>query len=169
MGKSKGTSVIGAILDLLQIAIAIGVVVLTSWRLLDVSVDVEGKELQTTCVLDGSGSSDFISGNRFCAYAIAVGILSLLVSVIFGCIRNCFKCVTLNACAASNLIAIVNDAILTVWWAVAFTLFVQRGTAANDLGWPNRSERDGVIALAFGGILAFAIDAIVTVWTFVRS
>lgn len=155
------------LLDLLQIAIAIGVVVLTSWRLLNVKVD--NLNFDSSCVLDGSGSTDAISGTRFCAYAIAVGIVSLLVSVIFGCVRNVFKCVTLDACAASQLVSLLGDALLAIWWGVAFALFVKRGTAANDIGLPNRTERDGVIALGFGGTVVFALDALITIWTFVKS
>lgn len=165
--KPKWASAVGAVFDLLQIAIAIAVIVLTSWRLL--KIDVRGpSEIETVCVLDGSNSSDFISGTRFCAYAIAVGVISLLVSMIFGCVRNIFKCVTCNACAASRIVDIISDVALAVWWGAAFALFVRRGGAANDLGWPNRTERDGVIALAFGGMVTFIVDAAITMWTIVK-
>lgn len=154
--------IVGAALDLLQVATAIGVVVLVSWRMLN--VDIQGRTLDTKCVLDGAKLDDALSGTNFCIYGIGVGIASLIALFVFGFVRKVFKCVTLNACAASKLVSIVGDAVQIVWWAAAFTLFFQRGTAANDLGYPRRTERDGIIALAFGGIVFFLADVVVGFW-----
>lgn len=158
----KGPTIMGAILDLLEVAVAITVVVLTSWRMLN--VDVEGTSLDTSCALDGSGADDFISGTRFCVYAILVGVVSLVALGIFKFVRKLFKCVTLNVCAASRLVSIVGDLLQVAWWAVAFALFVRRGTSANDIGLPNRTERDAIIACAFGGMVFFALDVITGIW-----
>lgn len=158
----KGPAIVGAILDLLEVAVAITVVVLTSWRMLNVSV--EGTNLDTSCVLDGSGSDDLISGTNFCIYAILVGVVSLLALGIFKFVRKLFKCVTLNACSASRLVSIVGDVLQSAWWAVAFALFLRRGTAANDLDLPNQTERDAIIACAFGGMLFFAADVLTGIW-----
>lgn len=70
---------------------------------------------------------------------------------------------------ASNIVDVIGDTALTVWWAIAFAMFVRRGTAANELGWPQRAARDGVIAAAFGGMLAFAADVLVSIFEVVLS
>lgn len=167
MASKDKRSCLEILLDIAQIAIAIAVVVLTSWRLF--SVEVEGTSVDGKCVLDGSESDDFLSGTRFCLYAIAVGVLSLLVNAVFGCVRGAFKCITLNACAASKFVTLVGDFVQVVWWGLAFALFLRRGRAANDLGYPNRTERDAVIGLAFGGMIAFAADAICAITGFVMT
>lgn len=70
---------------------------------------------------------------------------------------------------ASKVVEVVGDTALTIWWAVAFAMFVRRGSAANELGWPQRAARDGVIAAAFGGMIAFAADVLVTICIMVLS
>lgn len=167
MGKSTGLKILGVALDILQMVFALLVVVLTSWKLLNVSA--EGINLTSSCALDGSDSDDAISGTRFCAYAISVGVISFIASLIFTCIKNIFKCVTLNVCKASRVIAVIGDTALGIWWVVAFIFFVQRGTAANRLGWPERPARDGVIASAFGAMAAFFSDVIVTLCSAAQS
>lgn len=167
MAKSAAVSVLGVTLDLLQAAFALVVLVVTSWKLFDGNVD--GFKIDGSCLLDGSGSSDAISGTRFCVFAVAVAVISLIANFVFSCVGKVFKCVTLNACAASKLVSIVGDTALGVWWTVAFALFVRRGTAANSLGWPERSARDGVIAASFGAMVAFYADVVVTVCGMVMS
>lgn len=166
MSKSKAVSILGVALDILQTLLALIVVITTSWKLTNVDltdIGLNGPKINTKCLFDGSNLEGPLTGTGFCAYAIAVGIISLLVNLVFSCIGKLCKCVTLNACFASKVVATVGDVILTVWWAVAFTLFVRRGTAANELGWPQRAARDGVIAAAFAAMLAFAADVVVSV------
>lgn len=194
MATSKPTwaKVLGVILDLLQVAIALAVIVLTAWKLLDIQVHTENLTpdnlfdndntnntnnnnttdnnnnsiIGTGCVLDAPDEDDNEpAGISFCLYAIGVGVVSLVVNTVFACVRNVVKCVSCDACAVSRVVAIVGDVALAVWWGVAFALFVRRGGQANDAGLPNKTERDGVIALAFGGMTAFAVDAIITLWT----
>lgn len=153
------------VLDLLQLIFSLLVIVLTAWRLTD--FDVEGTSVSSSCLLDGSKDSGFLTGTQFCAYAIVVGVVSFLVTAIFGCIRKIFKCITLNVCGASRIISVIGDIAVGVWWTVAFVLFVRRGRAANNLGWPERTARDGVIAASFGAMVAFYADAIVTIFSMV--
>lgn len=159
-GKPRALSVVGVALDILQIVFAILVVVLVSWKLTNVEVD--GISVKSSCILNGSDDS-FLGGTGFCVYAIVVGLASLIVNVIFGCLRKLTKCLTLNMCAASNVVTVIGDTILGIWWAFAFGLFVKRGTAATNLGFPERGARDGVIAAAFGAMIAFFADVVVTV------
>lgn len=187
MATSKPTwaKIVGAILDLLQVAIALAVIVLTAWKLLDIKVNTENLNpdnllndkndsttnssneiIGTGCVLDAPDEDDGEpSGITFCLYAIGVGVASLVVNMMFACVRNVVKCVSCDACAASRIVAVIGDVALAVWWGVAFALFVRRGGKANDADLPNRQERDSVIALAFGGMAAYAADAIITLWT----
>lgn len=158
--KPKALSVIGVALDLLQILFAMIVLVFVSWKL--TGVEIEGLELKSSCLLNGSDAG-FLSGSVFCIYAILVGVISLIANAIFGCLSKVTKCVTLNVCAASSFVSVIGDTALGVWWAVAFALFVRRGTAANDLGWPERGARDAVIASAFGGMIAFWADVVITI------
>lgn len=158
--KPKALSVIGVALDLLQIAFAIIVTVLVSWKL--TGIEVDGVQLKSSCLLNGSDDG-FLSGSAFCVYGILVGVISLIANAIFGCLRSFTKCITLNACAASSIVSVIGDTALGIWWAVAFALFVKRGTDANDLGWPERSARDGVIACAFGAMIGFWADVVITI------
>lgn len=160
-GKPKALSILGVALDLLQIGFALLVTVLITWKLMN--VERQGVELKSSCLLDGSDSSDFLTGSAFCVYGVVVAVVSIIVNAVFGCLRKITKCVTLNACAASNIVSVIGDAALGVWWAVAFALFVRRGTAANGLGWPERDARNGVIASAFGAMAAFWADVVVTI------
>lgn len=162
MPSKKGTfKVLGTALDILQIAFAVLVTALVSWRLLN--VDVEGTNVDSNCLLDGSVEPGLLPGSQFCIYAIAVGIISLLVSVIFGCIAKVFSCVTLNLCKANKIVDVVADIALGAWWTVAFVLFVRRGTDANEMGFPETPARNGVIAAAFGAMASFYTSAILTV------
>lgn len=167
MVKSKVTTVIGFALDILQMIFALVVVALTSWKLLD--IEVEGVRFASSCYLDGSGKTGAFTGTQFCVYAIAVGIVSFVANAIFGCIKHICKCVTMNACAASNIVGIIGDTVLGVWWVIAFALFVQRGTAANGLLFPERGARNAVIASSFGAFAAFFADVFVTVCSMVRN
>ena len=162
MPKSTPLKIIRLALDLLQIALAILVVVLVSWRLIKIS-DFKVDDVKVECLLDGSEDTGAFTGTGFCIYAIAVGVISLIASAIFGCIRNCFKCITANVCGASRIIDIVADTALGVWWTVAFVFFLRRGTAANGLDWPEKAARDGVIAASFGALASFFADVIVTI------
>lgn len=163
MAKPNVSSVLFAALDLLQIAFALVVIAITAWKLLNVDINIGETDFSSKCLLDGSKSDDALSGTRLCAYAIAVGVISLLVSIIFACIRNCVKCITLNACGANKIVSVVGDAALAVWWGIAFAILVRRGTAANNLNWPEKTARDGVIAASFGALAAFGIDCIGTI------
>lgn len=163
MERPKFTSILGVALDILQILFATAVVILVSWKLTNVDINIVGLDFNAQCLLDGSDGEPPFSGVRFCIYAAAVGVISLIVNVIFNCIIKFFKCITLNACFASNVLAIAGDIALAIWWGVAFALFVVRGTKANNLDWPERTARDGVIGCAFGALAAFAADAIVTI------
>lgn len=159
-GKPKALSVLGVALDVLQVGFAILVVVLVSWKLTNVSI--EGLSLKSSCILNGSDDG-FLGGAAFCAYAIVVGIASLVANAIFGCLRKLTNCLTLNMCAASSVVTVIGDTLLGVWWAFAFGLFVRRGTAANSLDLPERGARDGVIAAAFGAMISFFADVVITV------
>lgn len=160
MAKKGAVKVVGVALDIIQIALAVVVIVLTSWKLLD--LEVEGINVESTCYLDGGGSDNKFSGTAFCIYAICVGVVSVIANAIFSCLTRIFKCLTLNACGCSKLLSVVTDSALGIWWLVAFVLFVQRGTAANELDWPERASRDGVIAASCGAMVAFFVDAIVS-------
>lgn len=161
MGKSAPIKIFGVALDILQIVFAILVITLTSWRLLN--VNVEGFDVDTKCLLDGSSGDGVLTGSKFCIYAIMVGVISLLANIIFGCVGKIFKCITANVCGASRIIQILGDTALGVWWTVAFVFFIQRGTAANNLDWPETAARNGVIAGSFGGLISFFLDVVVTV------
>lgn len=128
----------------------------------------DGEIIGTGCVLDAPDETDNeLAGIKLFMYAIAVGVLSLVVNMVFACVCNVVKRVSCDACAASRVVDIVGAAAPAVWWGIAFALFVRRGGAANDAGLPNKTERDGVIALAFGGMTAFAADAVITLCTIV--
>ncbi|KAI0562195.1 hypothetical protein FGB62_64g144 [Gracilaria domingensis] len=164
MAKKPVTKVLSLALDLIQIACALVVIVVTSWRLL--KIDRDGLDFQSTCLLDGSGRDGTFTGTQFCAYVIVVGGISLIFNAIVGCARNIFRCITAGACGASRLISIAGDTILTIWWGVAFYFVVRRGVAANNADWPERAARDGVIAATFGAMAAYAADIIVGFFTF---
>lgn len=159
MAKKATTKVLSLALDIIQVACAICVIVLTSWRL--INVDREGLKLNTDCLLDGSGRKGAFTGGQFCAYVIAVAVISLIFNAIVGCARNICKCITVGGCGSSRLISIVGDTVLVVWWAIAFYFVVRRGTAANNLDWPEKPARDGVIAATFGAMAAYFADIVV--------
>lgn len=166
--KSKFTKILGVALDILQFVFAALVVVLVSWKLTNVSI-TNLTNVNSNCLLDGTDSEGPISGVGFCVYAIIVGLVSIIANAIFTCIGNCANCVTLKACMANKVVGILGDTLLAVWWGLAFALFVRRGTTANELDWPERTARDGVIAAAFGGMLSFAGDVIVSIIAIARS
>ncbi len=159
---AKGaTKVIGFVLDLVQTALAILVIVLVSWKMMQVS-RTEVLKIKTKCLLDGSGQTGTLRGTQFCVYALAVGFVSLIASSLLGCANRCLGCITANACGITNFVSIVIDAVLLVWWAIAFILFANRGIAANNANFPQEPARNGIIAAAFGAALSFALDIIFT-------
>lgn len=160
-GKSTVTTTLSIIFSVLQLVFAFAVAIIVGTKLLD--VDRTGLEFDTNCLLDGSKGTGFLTGTQFCVYAILVAVISVVATWVFGCVRHCFKCITFNACGASKLLDVIGNAVLLAWWIVAFVLFLQRGRAANNLGWPEKQSRDWVIAASFGAAAAFLGDIIVSV------
>lgn len=157
------------VLNLFQVAFAILVVYITSARLLNVQAETK-TSLYSYCLLGdpaNDSASDKLAGSRLCIYAIAVGVIACIATLIVCCLRNLVKCATCDICGASRIVDIIADAALFLWWLIAFIIFVRRGTAANDAGVPRATERNAVIGIAFGAMLSFALDIAVTIWTMV--
>ena len=165
MGRSKPVSILRFALQILQVGFSITVIVLIFWKLFN--VDIEGFNLDTNCLLDGSGRSDAISGTKFCIFTVGAAFASLLVASILGCLGTCAKCFGLKACAVPDVISLIGNIALGIWWTAIFILVLQRGRAANNLGWPERAARDWVIAASFGATFAFFADAVIAVCTLV--
>ena len=165
MAKPKCTDILCGALNILQVLFALVVVGVTSWKLVD--VDISAARLSSACALGKTDPGDTFDGSKLCVYAIAVGVVSLLVSIVLACIRNVVKCVTLNACGANKIVAVIGDAALAVWWGIAFAIVLSRGRAANAAGFEERAARDGVIAATFGAMAAFALDAVITIFDLV--
>ena len=161
MAKGVVGKVIGFALDIAQFAIAIVLLVLAFRITFPEPIDL--RNLNTHCLLDGSGGAGTLTGIQFCAYILAVGFVSIIASAILGCLTRCVGCFTANICGVKGFLSIVADAVLVVWWAVAFVLVLKRGTAANERGWPHAPLRNGIIATTFGGALLFFLDIIVTI------
>lgn len=164
MGQSSiAQKVVGGVLDLIQLAIAITVTVLVIGPL---TTNLNLGDRKVSCLLE-NGTSE--NSTRLCVYAIAVGIVSLLVNVVFVFTRKIFKCATCDAFRLSRAVDLVGDGVQTVWWGAAFAILVRAGTAANNVDMPHRMERDIVIGLSFGGMVAFAADIGVTIWSLCSS
>lgn len=155
------TRVLGMALDLVQAALAILVVVLVTWRMVRVSRN--NLTITSRCLLDGTDQKGPLRGASFCAYAVAVGIISLIATAILRCANRCLGCVTANACGITNFGEILIDIVLFTWWAIAFALFANRGVPANHKNFPHESARNGIIAAAFGAAASFALDVVFTV------
>lgn len=163
MGRVKGcTRVLGMALDIMQVALALLVVVLVTWKMMRFARG-PGISVNTRCLLDGTGKSGRLRGMEFCVYAAAVGIISLIATSILRCANRCLGCLTANACGMTNFGEIIIDILLFVWWAIAFALFSNRGIAANNKNFPQTSSRNIVIASAFGCAASFALDVLFTV------
>lgn len=163
MGQSSiAHKIIGAILDLVQLTIAIAVTVLVIGPL---TTNINVGDRKVSCVLDESGSNT----TKLCVYAIFVGIVSLIANTVFVCARKIFKCATCDAFRLSRAVELVGDTAQAVWWGAAFAVLVRAGVRANAEDLPHMLERNAVIGLSFGGMLAFAADVGVTLWTIFKS
>lgn len=163
MGKGAPLKVLGVVLDLVQAALAILLIALVTWKMMRVRVDRRDLEFDTRCLLDGSGGKGAFNGMTFCVYAVIVGLVSLIAKALLACLGRCVACVTAGACGIKDFFSIATDVLLAVWWGIAFALFVQRGIAANDRGFPEETARNGIIATAFGALLSFSLDIVFTV------
>lgn len=173
---------IGIVLDLVQVTFAILVMFLTIAYLLNVNVDVGGRTVEASCLLNGrtdeavteeggvsveSDGDDVFSGVRLCVYSILVGLIACIATVIFCCVKNAAKMTTCNMCGISRAVDIIADSLLLVWWLTAFIIFARRGKDANLKGFPRQTQRNAVIGISFGAVVAFGLDIAVTVWSFV--
>lgn len=174
MNKSVSQKAIGVVLDLLQVTFAVLVVYITSAYLINVDVDVEGRSVESSCLLNGrteglgdeGADADVFSGTRLCVYSILVGIIACIATLIFCCLKNVTKLATCNIGGLSRFVDIIADAALFAWWLTAFIIFVRRGHEANMKNYPRETHRNALIGCAFGAFIAFAIDIGVTTWTF---
>lgn len=161
MAKFKAcTKIFVAALNLIQAALAILVVVLVSWKMMNVTR--QGLRVNAKCLLDGTGKTGRLRGTEFCIYAIAVGLVSLIATAILRCANSCLGCMTANACGITNLGSMLIDIVMFAWWALAFALFVNRGVPANNAKYPHEHERNIIIAAAFGNAASFALSTILT-------
>lgn len=160
MAKTAPMRVASAVLNLVQFALALLVIVLVSWKMMRVNVD--NLQVNSRCLIDGSGKSGSLRGVRFCAYLIGVGVVSIVASAVLGCATKCLSCLTANVCGISGFVSIIIDAALGLWWAVAFALTVTRGVAANKAGYPEVDARNGIIAATFFASLSFFLDILLT-------
>ncbi len=163
MGKLKGcTKILVAALNLVQAALALLVVVLVAWKMMN--VERKGLQVNASCLLDGTGKTGRLRGTEFCVYAIAVGLVSLIATAILRCANSCLGCMTANACGITNFGSMLIDIVMFVWWALAFALFFNRGVAANNATpqYPEKPSRDIIIAAAFGNAASFALSVVLT-------
>ena len=170
MGSGKTPfKILGVVLDIMQSALAILLVALVSWKMLRVNISKSEFNFDTKCLLDGSAKDGILTGVSFCAYAIAVGVVSLVANCLLSLMKMCLGCLTAGACGIKDFFSILSDTLLAIWWGVAFALIVQRGTDANEKGFPEETARNGIIATAFGGMMSFVLDIVFTVCGLVAS
>lgn len=160
------TRVAGLVLDLVQAALALLVVVLVSWKMFRVTrtdlVSFKSLPVKVGCLLDGTGKTGMLHGTRFCVYMLAVGLISLIATSVLRCANRCLGCITADACGITNFVSILIDALLLAWWAVAFVLVVSRGQAANKANLSQEPARNGIIAASFGAAFSFFLDILFT-------
>ena len=92
--------------------------------------------MDMTCRLDFSCCSDAISGIKSFMFTVGAAAASLFVASILDCLGTCAKCFELKACAVPELIFIIGNKALCIWWTAIFILVLQRGRASKQLRMP---------------------------------